>query len=233
REPARVQRYRLLEPPGFSHGEVQYAGLGDRGLEKIRSFIERGGGYLGSCAGAYLPLTARPNTPEAHMWLNIVPATDLSGLNYWRTGTGFVRIALTQEHSSYFMGLQCGPDTPLDVIYWEGPIFRLDSEANLRVLAVYDEFLSSGAAVHQWEPVENDCATDSLHWNNPLTQERFLRFMKNQPAVIEMRYGHGTLILFSFHPEFGFPQAPWKGNPLHLSIIHSIYSLSANCTIFA
>ena len=31
-------------------------GLGTEGSDKLRSFIERGGLYIGTCAGAYLPL---------------------------------------------------------------------------------------------------------------------------------------------------------------------------------
>ena len=45
--------------------------LNRRGAENIRSFIERGGLYVGSCAGAYLPL----NSSKEHLNLfNFVPA---------------------------------------------------------------------------------------------------------------------------------------------------------------
>ena len=45
--------------------------LGQRGAENIRSFIERGGLYVGSCAGAYLPLYSS----KEHLNLfNFVPA---------------------------------------------------------------------------------------------------------------------------------------------------------------
>ncbi|MCY0894570.1 MAG: BPL-N domain-containing protein [Acidibacillus sp.] len=221
----------LIVPGGPDAGESYYAGLGERGFDNMRAFIARGGGYIGSCAGSYLPLTAtRSNTPDKHMWLNVIPATDRSGLNYWRTGAGFVRVALADDNFIPFFSLQCGQSTTMDVIYWEGPIFELEEGSTIRVLAVFDEFIASGTAMQQWSPERNLCATDSLKWNNPLTQERFERYMKQQPAIVEARYGDGRLILYSFHPEFGFPQAPWQDNPLHLSVIHAIYALSSGIT---
>jgi hypothetical protein len=88
-------------------------------MEQIIEFVQGGGKYLGSCAGAYFPLTARPSSPETRMWLYLLPATDSTGLDYWRTGTGFVRIMLSADNHPTLNGLSYGNPSTLDVIYWD------------------------------------------------------------------------------------------------------------------
>jgi len=63
-------------------------GLADSGREQLTAFIERGGGYLGICAGAYLA------TPRGNVFLSIV------GTNYampWQKGIGQVEVELSEE----------------------------------------------------------------------------------------------------------------------------------------
>ncbi|WCK54228.1 BPL-N domain-containing protein [Aneurinibacillus sp. Ricciae_BoGa-3] len=215
----------FIVPGGPDAGESYYAGLGEKGMLAIRAYLESGGKYLGSCAGAYLPLTAKPGTPEARMWLNAVEATDTSALDYWRTGTGFVRIRLSESGSPYTYGLAYGSASSHDVIYWEGPVFETLGEG-VKVIATYEEFLFSGAEPPKWEMHNNSCAKDALAWTNPLTAERFANFMKHKPAAIEAHYGKGKLVLYSFHPEFGTPNlAAWKDSVTHLFIMNGIYEL--------
>ncbi|HUW65325.1 MAG TPA: BPL-N domain-containing protein [Spirochaetia bacterium] len=215
----------LIVPGGPDAGESYYAGLGQKGMDAIAQFLVKGGTFLGSCAGAYLPLTPRSDSPEDRMWLNVVPATDLSGLDYWRTGAGFVRISLEiADHPAAF-GLAYGHPSTIDVIYWEGPVFHTTSD-NIRVLARFREFLSSGAQKPECPLSGNQCATDCLAWSNPLTRKRFNEHMKDLPAAIEASWGDGRLILFSFHPEFGSPYSAWGGSVTHLFVINSIYDLS-------
>jgi len=95
-------------------------------MEEIRSFIKNGGKYLGSCSGAYLPLSASKDSEENRMWLNVVKATEDYGLNYQRTGTGLVRINLSETNPITF-GIAYGKNPRIDVIYWDGPIFNVDS----------------------------------------------------------------------------------------------------------
>jgi len=198
----------LVVPGGPDAGESYYAGLGDKGQQEVKDFVARGGGYRGSCAGAYFPLTARSGSPAQRMWLNIVSATDPAGLDYWRTGTGFVRVALnTSTRSPMLFGLGYGEPSTVDVIYWEGPAFHgLDDQT--RVLATYQELVGSGDQMPKWQVNHNQCASDALAWSNPLTQERFDTHLQRVPAAIETHYGKGRLVLYSFHPEFGSPSGP-------------------------
>jgi glutamine amidotransferase-like uncharacterized protein len=215
----------FIVPGGPDAGESYYAGLGEKGMLAIRAFLDNGGKYLGSCAGAYLPLTGQTGTPEARMWLNAIQATDTSALDYWRTGTGFVRIRLNDSLSPYTYGMAYGSPSSHDVIYWEGPVFE-NIGRDIKVLATYEEFLSSGAEPPSWKLHDNSCAKDALAWTNPLTRERFATFMKHKPAAIEAQYGNGRLVLYSFHPEFGTPNlAAWKDSITHLFIMNGIYEL--------
>jgi glutamine amidotransferase-like uncharacterized protein len=65
--------------PGGS-GSKQAAAIGERGRDQVRQFVERGGGYIGICAGAYHngPVITQAN-------LDAVP--DYEVLAYFRTET--------------------------------------------------------------------------------------------------------------------------------------------------
>ncbi|PLR89822.1 BPL-N domain-containing protein [Bacillus sp. T33-2] len=216
----------LIVPGGPDAGESYYAGLGDKGMEEIRQYVWTGGKYLGSCAGAYLPLTAKIGTPQTRMWLNIIDATDSTGLDYWRTGTGFVRVKFSEDGHPAAYGLSYGSPSTLDVIYWEGPGIETTDAENVTVLATYDEFLASGSQKPNWQVDGNQCAVDSLEWSNPLSQQRFDAYLKGKAAAVEATAGNGKLVLFSFHPEFGSPvTGAWEQSLTHLLILNSIYHL--------
>jgi glutamine amidotransferase-like uncharacterized protein len=218
----------FVVPGGPDAGESYYAGLGKKGFQEITNYVENGGNYLGSCAGAYLPLTARPGAPESRMWLNLIGATDSTGLDYWRTGTGFVRIKLSAGSHPSMYSLSYGVPSTLDVIYWEGPGIEITNNSNIKVLAVYDEFLASGSEKPNWSVAENQCALDSLEWNNPLSRSRFDTFLKEKAAAVEAVFGKGKLVLFSFHPEFGSPvTGSWEASPTHLLLLNTILYLGS------
>jgi hypothetical protein len=191
----------LIVPGGPDAGESYYAGLGDQGYDAIRHFVKSGGYYIGICAGAYLPLK-RPPGLEFPVSLEIVEAWDPSGLDYWRTGAGFVRL-LFENNNPIAYGLAIGEPSTLDMVYWEGPVFECGSE--VKVIARYDSFLAGGIDKPTWDISCNQKAVDAITWYNPLTPARFDKHMKGKPAIIESSYGDGTLLLFSPHPEFGTP----------------------------
>lgn len=93
----------LVVPGSPDAGECYYAGLGDRGYDQIRSFVAERGHYLGVCGGAYLPLTSY-HTKNPY-WLNIVDATDNEDLDYWRTGSGFVRCRVDNDGHPLFASI--------------------------------------------------------------------------------------------------------------------------------
>lgn len=214
----------LIVPGGPDAGESYYAGLGDRGMGNVIKYLENGGKYLSSCAGAYFPLTARLNSPEHRMWLNVVGATDPTGIDYAQRGAGFVRVDLCFAGHPALYGLAYGLPSSIDVIYWEGPVFHI-CDPDIKVIARYQSFIASGAEPPIWK-VENSIASDCILWPNPLTRERFDIHLKNMPAVLDAKYGKGRLIMYSFHPEFGAPTVPKMENSLTpFFIINSIYEL--------
>jgi glutamine amidotransferase-like uncharacterized protein len=214
----------LIVPGGPDAGESYYAGLGDKGMHSIIKFLENGGKFLSSCAGAYFPLTARQNSPEQRMWLNVVGATDPTGLDYAQRGAGFVRVDLCAADSPVLYGIAYGLPSSIDVIYWEGPVFHLN-DPSVRILATFQSFLASGAEFPKWL-AENQYASDALVYANPLTRQRFDKHLLNMPAALEARYGHGRMIMYSFHPEFGAPTVPkWEDSLTPLFIINGIYEL--------
>jgi hypothetical protein len=218
----------LIVPGGPDAGESYYEGLGEKGYDQIRSFVDCGGGYLGSCAGSYFPLSAPAGSTAGHVWLNMIPVTDVQGLDYWRTGTGFVRIQFTDTTHPVTYGLAFGVPSTLDVIYWEGPAFQLLDGNNVKVIANFQDFLASGCEPPSWDISSNEIAVEAMKWLNPLTRERFARHLEGKPAIIEAEYGRGKLILLSPHAEFGTCGAsPTKeDNPNYLLLMNSLYYLS-------
>lgn len=219
----------LIVPGGPDAGESYYEGLGDKGYEAIRKFIHEGGMYLGSCAGSYFPLKADSGTLQADMWLNVIEATDTQGMDYWRTGTGFVRIEFDDVEHPVATNLALGAPSTMDVIYWEGPAFQILENAEVNVIARYKDFIASGVALPSWSLENNQIAKDAMEWSNPLTEERFEAHLKGYPAIIESAYGKGHMVLLSPHAEFGScgTDHSMADNPNYVLLMNSIYYLSS------
>ena len=99
----------ILVPGGSGSG--QSASLMPAGLDSIRSFVYRGGGYYGTCGGAYL-------ASAAYSWsLKMLNAKAVDG-SHWARGHGTVRLNFTQEGKEFYGITQ---DT-MSIIYWQGPL---------------------------------------------------------------------------------------------------------------
>ncbi len=93
-------------------GSAQAKAIGEAGRKNVREFVERGGGYLGICAGAYLACAGFD-------WgLGILNAKTVS--QKWQRGRGMMRIELTDEGRGVFGTVQ-GPFT---IRYTNGPIIK-------------------------------------------------------------------------------------------------------------
>lgn len=100
-------------------GSAQSKAIGDAGRKNVREFVERGGGYLGICAGAYLACAGFD-------WgLGILNAKTVS--NKWMRGGGMVRAELTDTGRTLF-GLVEGTFT---IRYNNGPIIQPLGRADL------------------------------------------------------------------------------------------------------
>lgn len=108
-----LSQFDLVVFPGGS-GSRQAAALEKIGRAKVHQFIERGGGYLGVCAGSYL-------AARNYDWsLKIIDGRTVdTQKGHWRRGVGTVEMELT-EKGRLILG-----DYPkvVEVRYSNGPIF--------------------------------------------------------------------------------------------------------------
>jgi len=100
-------------------GSAQSKAIGDAGRKNVREFVERGGGYLGICAGAYLACAGFD-------WgLGILNAKTVS--NKWKRGGGMVRAELTDTGRTLFGNV----DGKFTIRYNNGPIIQPLGRADL------------------------------------------------------------------------------------------------------
>jgi glutamine amidotransferase-like uncharacterized protein len=109
-------------------GSGQANALAQRGREEVAKFVERGGGYLGICAGSYLAC-------DGFSWgLGVVDARTVSPK--WRRGRATVELQLTEKGKEI---LGEGGEF-LDVLYANGPILMRspsDAVAEFETLAKF------------------------------------------------------------------------------------------------
>jgi len=97
---------------GGGSGSKQAKGLGEDGCKAVKQFVERGGGYIGVCAGAYL-------ATSNYAWSLALVNADSIDREHWRRGTGQVEIELTPEGRALFGR----PDAArLEIRFAQGPI---------------------------------------------------------------------------------------------------------------
>jgi predicted deacylase len=124
---------------GGGSGSKQAEALGETGRAEVRKFVEKGGGYIGICAGAYLATSGYP-------WsLGLINARTVSPK--WQRGKGSVKVELTDTGRGI---LGDRPGT-FDCLYANGPIVKRDEKADLpafETLAYFrTELASNGSPV--------------------------------------------------------------------------------------
>ena len=93
-------------------GSAQAKAIGDAGRKNVRDFVERGGGYLGICAGAYLACAGFD-------WgLGILNAKTVS--QKWQRGRGMMQIELSDSGRKVFGKV----DGKFTIRYANGPIIK-------------------------------------------------------------------------------------------------------------
>jgi hypothetical protein len=118
-------------------GSKQAKTLEESGVDSIRQFVKRGGGYLGICAGAYL------STVEYKWSLGILNANVIDR-EHWNRGGGIVKIRLTATGRDFF-GMS---EDTIRLNYNQGPLL---AQADKPELPPYEEL-----AVFESEIAEND-----------------------------------------------------------------------------
>jgi glycerophosphoryl diester phosphodiesterase len=159
----------LFMPGGMSQtqGEV----FGADGREVVRSFVRAGGGYVGSCAGAYLATA----DPDYNWSLGLLNAKVVDKA-HWARGHGPVKIKLSPDGRD-LLGVS-EDDAVLGIEYWQGPLL---APAGLSDLPAYRPL-----ATFETEMAENGAPAG---------------VMKGTTAVAAAPFGDGRVICLSPHAE--------------------------------
>ncbi len=153
----------------------QSKSLGRAGRQAICSFVEKGGGYLGICGGAYLASSDRSDR------LGLVDARPQTGkikvpgrgrLDLWFRGDkALVKIELTDAGQEMFLDRQADIIVP----YHNGPV---------------------------WTDFDPDSCTVLAHYRTEVVDlEQQRGIMVDSPAIVGSTFGKGRVLLISPHPE--------------------------------
>lgn len=169
--------------------------LGQTGAQAIRTWVETGGRYIGSCAGAYLPARwsegfAHDHAEEQAMQLLDLPIANgseegLGGLD--SPGVGVVE-AHVQDAGHW---LSTGLPPRFRVMHYNGPCFLPPSDWAVTRLA------GRGEAFTPWEHMLEGTEGDGAILTDRLIGQK-------ASNVIAAPCGAGSVVLFGSHPEFGF-----------------------------
>jgi hypothetical protein len=118
----------IILPGGTGSGEAK--NLREAGRAKIKTFVEKGGGYVGFCAGAYL-------ASSHYSWSLHLMNAKVVDTAHWARGNGDVELRLTDEGKK-LMGRS---DETLTCRYAQGPLLAPGKDAaapTMQTLATYD-----------------------------------------------------------------------------------------------
>jgi glutamine amidotransferase-like uncharacterized protein len=111
----------VMFPGGSGAGQAE--ALQKSGCSKVERFVARGGGFVGTCAGAYLAALGY-NTETS--WLELVNAKVVD-LKHWRRGEGSVQIQVVRPTNVIFAGFS----NIFSAQYFNGPLFAAGDAPNL------------------------------------------------------------------------------------------------------
>lgn len=162
----------LVMPGGMSNLESD--SLGAEGKAELRRFIQEGGSYLGTCAGAFLMMTPSTNVAKA-VGMSIAPYSNRRGGHFG--GEGMLEHVFTQEAES-LSGIKKGAHM---IRFNGGPVMEAREQGELQKFQTLATF---NANMH------TDKAGPGL------------ASMAGGAAVVAGTYGKGRVWLFAGHPEY-------------------------------
>jgi glutamine amidotransferase-like uncharacterized protein len=167
----------LIFPGGYAHWYNYW--ISKSGKERIRNFVNSGGGYFGICAGAFF--AADRVVWEGVMYddnwmeneygeltgydLNLFPGTGTGPINEiadWDTEGYNITTFNFENDNTVLSGYKPIPYSE-DILYYGGPYFSIDQGAEVEVLATYE--------------------------------------YNGEPAIVAFQYGLGKVVLSAPHPE--------------------------------
>ena len=167
----------------------QLTPMGKTGANNLRRWVEEGGTYIGSCAGSCHPLRMSDPYREALPLAVQIEMCDLTPVNAaagdWgldSPGTGRIKIEVIPSNHPLMEGLE----STFDVVHYNGPLFPPNQGTAGKVLEATKDFT----------PFEK-----SLGVEGETTISRAVK--ANAHVAYRQQIGHGQIILFGSHPEFG------------------------------
>ncbi len=157
--------------PGGS-GYLQYESLGIDGRSKVVRFVEKGGGFVGICAGAYLAKLSNGTS----YGLGLARSRLVNRGKNWNRGTGIVGVSLTRDGKRRLPGIDM--NRRYYFYYSNGPVFehRGVSLSGVNVLMRFE--------------------SDVYHDNRDGRGET-----PGTPFLLVEKHGRGMVVLASGHPE--------------------------------
>jgi glutamine amidotransferase-like uncharacterized protein/uncharacterized lipoprotein YddW (UPF0748 family) len=137
---SRFSDKKFILVPGGGGSDIA-AAIDTTGLDNIEKFVKNGGGYIGICAGSYLPVKGYNNNLTCR--LQIVNA-DAADIQHWNRGSGKVTIETSSKHQ-IFSGMD---SKEFEMSYFNGPVF-IPSDLKLpayKPLAVFKTDLHENGA---------------------------------------------------------------------------------------
>ena len=176
----KLSRYTVLFVPG-GWASARLHALGEKGQSEIRSFVAKGGSYLGVCGGAGLAT----ESGLALLGVDRVPTKDRVP-----SFSGPIRLALASH------AIWSGIRTPVFPAWWP-PQFHIREKTQLHILARYDE--AHDDAYSADVRVGDGRIKGWSEW-----EERYGIYLdpdrlRGEPAVIEGRYQGGKVLLSLVH----------------------------------
>lgn len=175
--------------------------LGRGGAEAIRAWVEAGGRYIGSCAGAYLPARwpsgfAQDHAEQRRLQLLDLPIANaseqgLGGLD--SPGVGVVEAEL--QDSGHW--LSTGLPHRFLVVHYNGPCFLPSGDCGWGVTRV----AGRSGAFTPWEEMLGGTGDETGDDGSFLADGLIRQGASN---VVAAPCGAGDVVLFGSHPEFGF-----------------------------
>ena len=164
--------------PGGS-GTGQANALGVAGQTAVKEFVRGGGGYIGTCGGAFLAISHLELYGDPH------PPT----VEPWARGHGPVSVEFNLKGVSSLQLPESvyGSDKNVTIEYWQGPII-------------------AAADLAKYSPQVNVLSVFRTEIHSEHTNETTGN-MVNTPAMTSAQYGKGRVVLNSPHPEIP-PELP-------------------------
>ncbi len=176
--------------------------LGVEGAEALRAWVARGGMYVGSCAGSFLPTRTsaayqaeHPEVTPLHMVCARLSNDDDSAFaGLTSPGVGTVELELADPGHWLVDGLP----QRFPIVHYNGPMFVADESVDpaLGQPQPAARFLARGRDFTPSEAFLDPGAPEAAVFDRGVAAGAL--------SALSADFGDGTVVLFGSHPEFGF-----------------------------